>query len=389
MTLLAGISCHRNEGTGVSVAEGKQIYNQHCASCHGLSGNGKGALAGSVSPKPRDLTQGIFKFRTVHGPIPSDNDIMRVMKMGVPGTSMPGWDLLSQNQWKSVLEYVKSLSPRLTSQKLGTRFEVPAESKSTPEELALGKHLYEVSGCVGCHGAQGHGDGPAATHLKDVWGDSIVPRDLTEGPLKWGNGSPEIYRTLSMGIPGTPMPAFGHTFSHKELWALVHYLKSIQQPTPAGYDPSDPKRNLIQVSKVEGGFDDAQWAKVKAVPVFLKPLWYQRGAVEWLTVKALHNTKEIVFDLQWKGGQQNAAGLWFPAHAPKTAAGLPFLLMGEGSQGVIAQASANQGIWHAVVRRPMTSGEKEGYVSFGIWNGELAEHKGPELFSEWMIYELK
>jgi hypothetical protein len=36
--------------------EGEFLYRQHCASCHGISGKGDGAVAGFLTPRPTDLT---------------------------------------------------------------------------------------------------------------------------------------------------------------------------------------------------------------------------------------------------------------------------------------------------------------------------------------------
>lgn len=40
-----------------AVAQGKKLYTQYCASCHGVDGTGNGAAASTMSPKPSDLTQ--------------------------------------------------------------------------------------------------------------------------------------------------------------------------------------------------------------------------------------------------------------------------------------------------------------------------------------------
>src|SRR3990167_5793068 len=167
--------------------------------------------------KPRGFNSGIFKYRRTRGAVPADLDLLQTMKLGIPGTSMPGWDLLSMEDWRSILSYLKSFNPRLDNEKAGPSVDTPEEPKKTPESIQSGLELYEKSGCVACHGLQGKGDGPGAIVLKDVWGDRIAPRDLTRGPLKWGNTTRDIYRTLMIGIPGTPMPGYEHTFSKEQM----------------------------------------------------------------------------------------------------------------------------------------------------------------------------
>ena len=41
------------QGSG---ANGKGLYAQHCASCHGPDGKGNGVAAAALNPKPADLT---------------------------------------------------------------------------------------------------------------------------------------------------------------------------------------------------------------------------------------------------------------------------------------------------------------------------------------------
>lgn len=385
VTLILG-ACKSTTPQTISTSEGRELFQTHCAPCHGTTGQGDGPLAKDLWPKPRDLSTAIFKYRTVRGPIPSDNDIMQVLKIGIPGTAMPGWDMLSLEEWRSVVQYLKTMVPRLTAQAPGPRFELSEETAATLEDIALGKQLYERSGCVACHGNTGKGDGPAAHALQDVWGEEILPRDLTRGPLKWGNTSKDIYRTLAMGIPGTPMPAFEHTFGGKELWSLVHYLKSIQQAVPKDYDPSSPKRHLIQAERVTGVLpttsDALAWKSAAAVSIFLKPLWAAPGAPEWLTVRAVHDGHDIVFDLQWeKPTSQPVATIaaQFPEKTPRSVTQLPFVL---GKSGILSeQQQVQPGQTHVLLRRTVagTTG-KEGYVSFRV---------SGKFFSEWMPYELK
>ncbi|MEK6572509.1 MAG: cytochrome c, partial [Bacteroidota bacterium] len=58
---------------GVGPAEaGKALYEKYCSTCHGLEGKGEGAAAVYLSPKPRDFTEGIFKFQsTPAGALPT------------------------------------------------------------------------------------------------------------------------------------------------------------------------------------------------------------------------------------------------------------------------------------------------------------------------------
>ena len=44
-------------------AVGQRVYAQRCATCHGPVGRGNGPAAASMMPRPRDCTQGQFKYK--------------------------------------------------------------------------------------------------------------------------------------------------------------------------------------------------------------------------------------------------------------------------------------------------------------------------------------
>jgi mono/diheme cytochrome c family protein len=56
LTLLAPFDVLAAEQAG-SVSEGKQLYQQACAPCHGSNGRGQGPVAAALMKQPTDLTQ--------------------------------------------------------------------------------------------------------------------------------------------------------------------------------------------------------------------------------------------------------------------------------------------------------------------------------------------
>ena len=62
----------------------------------------------------------------------------------------------------------------------------------------------------------------------DVWGFPIAPADLTQKHFKSGDRSEDLFRTISMGLDGTPMVGFRPALSELQIWELVSYLKSIK-----------------------------------------------------------------------------------------------------------------------------------------------------------------
>jgi mono/diheme cytochrome c family protein len=103
---------------------------------------------------------------------------------------------------------------------------VPPKPAVTPELFARGKTLY-AQNCVACHGEKGDGKGDAAAFL------APKPRDLVTANYRLrstGAGQlptdVDLFRSISLGMPGTPMPPWQHMLAAHDRWALVEYLKS-------------------------------------------------------------------------------------------------------------------------------------------------------------------
>ena len=86
VALAAGVAAHAQ-----SVDFGKTLFEQNCASCHGVEGAGDGPVAAYIEPKPTDLRQlaaandGVYPFGRVWDSIASGS-------MSAHGTSMmPVW----------------------------------------------------------------------------------------------------------------------------------------------------------------------------------------------------------------------------------------------------------------------------------------------------------
>lgn len=93
---------------------GHQIYMQHCLHCHGTTGAGRGPTAGYLWPRPRDFRHGVNKFTSTDARSkPSRADYVRTLKEGIPGTYMPSFiPMLDDEKLTAVVEYVRFLSMR-------------------------------------------------------------------------------------------------------------------------------------------------------------------------------------------------------------------------------------------------------------------------------------
>jgi mono/diheme cytochrome c family protein len=89
------------------------LYREHCAHCHGITGDGSGPTAEFLNPYPRDYRKGQFKFKsTPVGQKPTHADLKKIVLEGVPGTAMPSFKLLPDVEVESLVDYVKYLSIR-------------------------------------------------------------------------------------------------------------------------------------------------------------------------------------------------------------------------------------------------------------------------------------
>jgi cytochrome c oxidase cbb3-type subunit I/II len=210
------------------LALGRQTYQSRCIGCHGPKGDGNGAAATFLSPKPRDFTLGVFKFRTTpSGSLPTDGDLYRTITRGVRWTAMPTWHELSDKERLAVAGYIKTFSKRFKEETPEPPLLIGEPPKATPDLVARGKDLYVKAKCFQCHGPGGKGDGPSADELKDLAGFPIRPADFTRGQFKGGSSAPDIFRTMSLGLDGTPMPSFADSMSEPERWAISYYVLSL------------------------------------------------------------------------------------------------------------------------------------------------------------------
>lgn len=218
-----------------AMVRGETIYRTQCAPCHGVAGDGQGFLAAGFDVKPRDFRQGTYKFRsTMNGELPTIEDVERIVRLGVPQTTMPAWgQFLTEEQIRDVSRYLVVFSDRfIEAWKSGAQpatLKLPEAPQNLMTLAGKGKKLFDQGQCAMCHGEKGEGDGPSAPHLADEWGEPIAATDLT---YKWvfknGHTPTDVYRTFNTGFNGTPMPSYYDVFTTDEdRWALVAYILSL------------------------------------------------------------------------------------------------------------------------------------------------------------------
>ncbi len=211
---------------------GARVFARHCAVCHGPNGRGNGPAAPSMFPRPRDFSSGRFKYKsTGAGEPPTDDDLLRTVRDGLPASAMPYFaGLLSTEELNAVVAQVKSYSSAFS--RPGRPLDIPAAIPSSPESVARGKALFANQGCAACHGNAGRGgqrydEGPEGS------GHAVFARDLT-APWAFRGGSrpQDIWLRLTTGIMPGPMPAYADVLSAAARWDLVNFVASIAR-TPA------------------------------------------------------------------------------------------------------------------------------------------------------------
>jgi mono/diheme cytochrome c family protein len=208
---------------------GHLTYLANCAGCHGKLGRGDGAAAVGFAVRPANLTAGFFKFKsTPEGCAPTLDDVKRTLRRGVPGSSMPDWKLHTESELDAVTAYLWEVGA--SKGRRGAPLAVPVIAPARVEDAGAvqrGRALYAAN-CSVCHGVDGQGDGAFATILADYRGEPLRPRNLVEDPLKLGESAEDLYRAVSFGFEGTPMPGFAGSLDESARLDIVAFLLGLR-----------------------------------------------------------------------------------------------------------------------------------------------------------------
>lgn len=259
------------------LSRGLEVYSRYCVQCHGVTGDGKGEAAAYMIPRPRDYRRGLFKFTsTTYGSKPLRDDLLRTVRRGVRGTSMPSFSLLDPKDLDAVVDYVlvlthrgeleeelsgealvadaldpnriddmqKSILSKWDQARSHVVYPVTPMPEFTQAMINDGKERFGKIGCAQCHGDDGRGQ-MASNVGSDIWGNPTKAADLTSGMLRGGTDPLDIYRHIDAGINGTPMPSFHETLKKEPevVWHLVAYVLKVADTRRAG---KVPKSGMLQ-----------------------------------------------------------------------------------------------------------------------------------------------
>jgi len=93
---------------------GKAAYTTNCISCHGVAGKGDGPVGAALTPPPRDLSKGEFKFDTDGDGKPgTDADLKEVIAKGAAAFGgsplMAPWGHLGAAEIENLVAYIHTL----------------------------------------------------------------------------------------------------------------------------------------------------------------------------------------------------------------------------------------------------------------------------------------
>lgn len=244
--------------TAEQIERGARDYEQYCATCHGIAGQG-GVQFGApqlnnivyryMNPDasgtaPFDQPNGIKeKYGTLR------NYIEAILISGIRGTPMPAWGQpqgpLRQDQIENITSYVLAMNigqaeGNVTDAALQTANRIATEQAPTPDPNAnpvtAGEQIFIAKGCNACHNMNSADKvGPGLGGLFQPEGTEAFGTNLPNGQpvneetvLEWirlgSAGFPENNNSLS-GQDYPPMPGIAVTdeeYAQLLVWLQAH-----------------------------------------------------------------------------------------------------------------------------------------------------------------------
>lgn len=301
-------------GTEAQRESGRRLYLRYCAQCHGEKGDGDGYATPHLFPRPRDFTAGRFKVRTTpSGALPTHQDLVNIIRRGMPYTSMPAWPALSEADVRDLAYFLTTFSPDFSNPEYAPKpLSLPSAPRATEESIELGRKLYVETGCVKCHGNLGRGDGPSAPTLTDELGHPIRAADLTQPwTFRGGSSREDIFRTMTTGFNGTPMPSFADSLTEEQRWAITDFIVSLSESDRPGYTNLVVARRVqdpIDLARGAANFQSAPVARFPIIGQVMEPGRSFAPPATSVTVQAVYDAESIALLVRWHNMSAETTG---------------------------------------------------------------------------------
>ncbi|MCA1583590.1 MAG: c-type cytochrome [Acidobacteria bacterium] len=301
-------------GTEAQRESGRTVYVKYCAQCHGEKGDGQGYATPHLYPMPRDFTAARFKVRTTpNGALPTHQDLVNIIRRGMPYSSMPAWPELSDQEVSDLAYFITTFSPDFSNPEMVPKpVELPGPPSTSSESIELGKKLYEETGCLKCHGNLGRGDGPSAPTLVDEFNHPIRATNLAQSwTFRGGSSREDIFRTMSTGFNGTPMPSFADSLSPEQRWAITDFIVSLSSSNGPGYTNlvvAKPVQDAIDLANGVASFESAPVARFPIIGQITEPGRAFYPPATSVTVQAIYDTESIALLVRWHDMSAEKAG---------------------------------------------------------------------------------
>jgi putative heme-binding domain-containing protein len=224
--------------TAADLLDGERAFRNSCANCHGPDGD---VIAGI------DLGRGQFRRPM------SDEDLVRIIRTGIPNTPMPPTNMTVE-QASKIVAYLRSTA-------------ATKRAGGVTGDAARGKSIFDgKGGCATCHSVAGSGSGvgPDLTRIGAVRGALELERSLVE-PAADVQAPNRFYRAVlkdgtavtgrllthdtftvqildtkerlrsfvksdlrEHGFVTTPMPSYRTTLTAQEIADVVSFLVSLK-----------------------------------------------------------------------------------------------------------------------------------------------------------------
>jgi cytochrome c oxidase cbb3-type subunit III len=145
---------------------GQRVFNSNCSGCHGLDGRG-----GDKGPN-------------IAGRVLADAQVSAIISKGIPGTGMPAFRQLSEQQIRTLVSYLRILQGNLAERTL-------------PGDPARGKGIFVGKGeCSNCHTISGEGGflGPDLS----AYGSDMSAKAIRDEILKADRIAPFGYQSAAV-----------------------------------------------------------------------------------------------------------------------------------------------------------------------------------------------